>query len=209
MEIVGVVGDVHLTGIEAPVDPTIYVLTYGSSAMYVVVRTTSDPLTQVAAIRAKIWSLDRDLPIANVRTMKQRIDASVALPEFRTVLVTSFAAVALLLVMVGVYGVISYTVSQRSQEIGIRLALGARHDSILRLVVTRGLIITGAGLALGFAGAMALTRLMSDLLFEVSPTDPISFLRAAVLLTAVSLVAAYVTARRATKVDPLVALRSD
>ena len=208
-EIVGVVGDVKLHNLTAEVRPTVYwphpELAY--SSMTLVARTTQDPASVAAAARREIQSIDPDQPVSDVRTMEELLSASVARARFSTTLLGVFAAVALLLAVVGIYAVISYTVTQRTHEIGIRMALGAQTRDVLRMVVSHGLLLALAGVGLGLLGAFALTRLMSSLLFEVTSTDPVTFAAVALLLAAVALLACYLPGRRAAKVDPMVALR--
>ena len=158
-------------------------------------------------MRNEIRKLDPDLPVTNVATMEQRLSKAVSQPRFRTTLIALFAVVALILACVGIYGVISYSVSQRTHEIGIRMALGAQTGDVLRMVIKQAIALAVIGVALGLAASYALTSLMSTLLFGVKPTDPPIFIATAVLLATTALVASYLPARRATKVDPLVALR--
>ena len=148
-----------------------------------------------------------DQPVATVRTMEEWVDQAVAGPRYRTVLLALFALVALLLASTGIYGVMSYSVTQRTHEIGVRMALGAKRRDVLKLVVRQGMTLVVVGVAIGVAGAIALTRVMSTLLFGVTAKDPLTFVAVAGLLTFVAFVACYLPARRATKVDPLVALR--
>jgi putative ABC transport system permease protein len=164
------------------------------------------------AIRNEVWSIDKDQPVARVRTMEQLLSASVSQPKFRTLLIGVFASVALLLAAVGIYGVISYSVTQRSHEFGIRMALGARQGSILKMVLGEGLRLALIGTGIGLAGAYLVgayfaTGVLSSLLFGVSTTDTLTFVFIPLLLTGIALLACYVPARRATKVDPMVALR--
>ena len=160
-----------------------------------------------AAVRSEVLALDKDQPVYSIRTLDSVLSESVAAPRFRTLLLGVFAGMALILAGVGIYGVISYAVSQRTQEIGIRMALGARTTDVLKLVVKGGMILVLIGVAIGLAGAFALTRLLTTLLFGVTPTDAAIFATVSVGLIVVALFACFIPARRATKVDPMVALR--
>jgi putative ABC transport system permease protein len=160
-----------------------------------------------AAVRRELRQVDTQLPVYDVKTMNQVLYAVTARPRFLTFLLVLFAAIAVLLAAIGIYGIMSYTVAQGTREIGIRAALGAQRLDLLRMVLSRGLKLTLIGIMLGMAGAFALTRLMSNLLFGVSATDPLTFAGVAALLVIVSLFASYIPTRRATKVDPLVSLR--
>jgi putative ABC transport system permease protein len=171
------------------------------------VRTTVEPLSLAQSVRGQIAALDKDQPVFNVRTMEQALSRSVAARRLSTILLSVFAALALVLAAVGIYGVISYSVAQRTREVGIRMALGAQTTDVLKLVVRDGLKLVVIGVAAGLAGAFMLTRLMSTLLFGVTPTDIVTYTTVALTLIAVALLACYIPARRATKVDPLVALR--
>jgi len=175
--------------------------------MYVVVRTSSSPASFAAAISNEVWAIDKDQPVARIRTMEQLLSASVSQPKFRTLLIGVFACVALLLAAVGIYGVISYSVTQRTHEFGIRMALGARQGSILKMVVGQGLRLALIGTGIGLAGAYFATQVLSSLLYGVSATDLLTFVYISLLLTGVALLASYIPARRATKVDPMIALR--
>jgi putative ABC transport system permease protein len=213
MTVAGIVGDVKHTSLEADARPEIYRPFLrnrdAERKMTFAVRTTQNPAELVAAIRQQIQTLDRDQPIANVATMEQLFDQSVARRRFSLLLLGIFAVTALILASVGIYGVISYTVTQSTREIGIRMALGAEPRDVLKLVVGQGLVLTLIGVAAGAAGAFGLTRLMANLLFDVTPTDPLTFIIVSVLLAAVALFACYIPARRAAKVDPMVALRCE
>ena len=209
MEIVGVAGDIKYSGLDAPPEPTYY-LSYRQNPwnrQFVVVRGASDPATLASAAREAVASLDKDVPLARVRTMDQLMTASVAPPKFRTVLVAMFAVVGLLLAAIGLYGVISYAVTERTHELGVRIALGADRADVVRLVLGEALMMAGAGIALGLAGAWATTRLMQGLLFGVSSTDAVTYAGISALLLVSALVASYLPVRRATRVDPMVALR--
>jgi putative ABC transport system permease protein len=173
------------------------------------VRTAADPLKLAPAVRRQVRERESNQPIFDVMTMERRLAESVAPRRFQTLLFGLFAAVALVIATVGIYGVISYAVSHRTHEIGIRMALGARGADVLRMVIWRGLSLTLVGVALGLMAALALTRVMKSLLFNVSATDPATFALIALLLVGVALIASYIPARRATKVDPLQALRHE
>jgi putative ABC transport system permease protein len=212
MLVVGVVGDVRQSSLDQTLKPEMYVSHLQDRRFFaiprdLVVRTTGEPLAMAAAVRAEIWKLDKDLPLFQVRTMEQILSASVAGQRFNMLLLTVFAALALLLAAVGIYGLMSYATAQRTREIGVRLALGARASDVIRLVMAQGLMLTISGVALGLAGALALTRVMTGLLFGVSATDPVTFTLIAALLTLVALLACWIPARRAAKVDPMVALK--
>jgi putative ABC transport system permease protein len=208
-QIIGVVGDVRQMALGTPAEPTVYwphpELVY--SEMTIVARTSNDPLALVSAARAEVQRMDPDQPISAVATMDQLLGDSVSLSRFTTLVLGVFAAIALVLAAVGIYGVIAYAVAQRTHEIGIRMALGARPYDVLRLVLAQGTRLTVWGAGIGVIAALALTRLMTSLLYQVSATDPLTFAAVALLLVGVALAASYVPARRATKVDPLVALR--
>jgi len=208
-EIIGVVGDVRQMGLDVAAEPTVYwpipELVY--SGMTILVRTSGDPLSVVPAIHAELQQLDREQPMASIATMEQLLADSLSRARFTMLLLGIFAAVALLLAAVGIYGLIAYSVTQRTQELGIRIALGAQRRDVLRLVLGQGTRLTLLGLALGIAAALGITRLLASLLFGISATDPLTFAGVAALLAFVALLACFIPARRATRVDPIVALR--
>jgi len=180
---------------------------YAPRDMTLAVRTALDPPAVSSAIREQVSALDNDLPVYHIATMDQLISNSVAQPRLNLSLLAAFAGLALVLAAVGVYGVMAYAVTQRTQEFGIRIALGASPGAVLKQVFLEGGHLAALGLALGIIAALLLTRLMSGLLFDVKPYDPVTLGIAAAVLAAVSLAACYIPARRATQVDPLVALR--
>jgi putative ABC transport system permease protein len=212
--IVGVAGDVHHFGLDEKEDSALYSLYEQSNQpwkrwMTMVVRTHQDPASLVRAAKNVVWSVDPGIPVSKVRTMPEVMVASMAERRFNTLLLALFAGLALVLAAVGIYGLTSYSVTQRTHEIGIRMALGAEPRHVLGLMVGEGFRLTVIGMAIGAAAALALTRLMASLLFEVRPTDLATYSAVAGLLAAVSIVASYIPARRAAKVDPMVALRNE
>jgi putative ABC transport system permease protein len=206
-EIIGVVGDVRHRSLVTQPFATMYLPTRVTGRDNVVIRTHGDPLNLVGAVRREVHAIDPEQPIAALKTMNDWIDTSVAAPRFNTLLLGLFAGVALLLATTGIYGVMSYVVAQRTHEIGIRMALGARRWNVLKLVLRQGMGLVLIGVVLGLFGAFAVTRVMSSLLFGVTAKDPLTFGVVAVLLAMVAFVACYIPAWRATRVDPLVALR--
>jgi putative ABC transport system permease protein len=209
MEIVGVVGAVKHFGLDSKPRPEFYVpyLNDPWPFMTVVIRTTSNHNSLADAMRREVWAIDKDLPVPEIRSMEQLLSGSVAGRQFNMLLLGIFAVVALVLAAVGIYGVISYSVNQRTHEIGIRMALGAKQSDVVKLVVRQGIALALAGVGIGLAGALALTRVLASLLFEVGTTDPATFVAISLLLTAVALGACFVPARRAARVDPMIALR--
>jgi putative ABC transport system permease protein len=208
-----VVGSVRQVGLDSDSFPEYYApFTQASPRLrprVLFIRATGDPLSLVAAVKDRIWAVDKDQTIWAVRTMEEIVARWLAPRRFNLLLLGVFAALALALASVGIYGVMSYAVSQRTREIGVRLALGAQPRDILKLIVGQGLALTLGGVALGLLASLALTRWLESLLFGVSTTDPLTFAGVALLLTLVALLACYVPARRATKVDPLVALEHE
>jgi putative ABC transport system permease protein len=216
LEIVGVVGDVRHFGLDAEPQPELYMAyaqappafwNWHDRSLNVVLRTSGDPAEVAPAVGAVVRAADADLPVMALRPMTQVMADSLATRRVYMRLLTLFAALALVLAAVGIYGVLSYAVARRTGEVGLRMALGATRRDVLGLVVGEGLRLTGAGIAIGLLAALGLTRILSALLFEVSPTDPLTFAAVAVVLGAVAILASYLPAQRATRVDPLVALR--
>jgi putative ABC transport system permease protein len=176
---------------------------------HLVVRTIGDPMGLASAIRREILEVDPDQPVSNIRTMEQILDSEVSDRRVQTALLAAFAGLALLLSTVGMYGVLSYTVAQRTGEIGLRMALGARQPDILRMVVGRGVLMVGLGIAMGTAAAFGLTRALSSLLFGVTAADPATFAVVAILLLLIGLIASYIPARRAAALDPMIAIQHE
>ena len=208
-EIVGVAADAKLYGLDSPVEPAIYMphMQQPAVTMAMAIRTQGDPAAMASAVRREVLKLDSELPISNVRTMDEVLSDSLMLRRVSMLLLMIFAALALTLASVGIYGLTAYAVSRRTHEIGLRVALGASQGQILRMVVARGLATSLIGAAIGLAAALQLTRALSGMLYGVTARDPLVFVGVPLLLVAVSVVASYVPARRAMRIDPLVALR--
>jgi putative ABC transport system permease protein len=211
--IVGVVADIRQVGLDVPAKAEMYFPYRQSTAQpwlaptQMVVRASVDPMSLVEAIRRDIQTVDPDQPVSNVQTMGQLLDQETSSRRLGMVLLTAFAGMALLLASLGIYGVLSHFVVQHTPEIGVRLALGAQQRDILALILRKGMILALSGTAIGLAISFALTRLMSSLLYDVSPTDIRTFGITAFLLTTISLLACYIPARKAARVDPMIALR--
>ena len=208
-EIIGVVGDVRQMGLDTPAEPTVYWPhpELALSELTFVVRTANEPLALVSAVRNELQQMDPEQPMAAVSTMDQLLAGTLSRSRFTMMVLGVFAAVALILACVGIYGVIAYSVTQRTQEFGIRMALGANRRDVFRLVLGQGTRLTLLGIGLGIVAALIVTRLMATLLFGISATDPLTFVAVALLLALVAIAACYIPARRATHVDPIVALR--
>jgi putative ABC transport system permease protein len=208
-EIIGVAADVKQFGLNRASPVALYLHQDQSPSGFVTLaaRTSGDPIRLVGEIRSQVWALDKDLAVSNVATMNQVIASTVTTPRITLFLIAAFAIAALLLAAVGLYGVVSYTAAQRTSEIGIRMALGAAQRDVLKMIVGQGMMLAVVGVVIGLAAAVALTRLMSSLLFGISATDPIIFAAISVVLVGVALVASYIPALRASKVDPVIALR--
>jgi putative ABC transport system permease protein len=208
-EIIGVARDTTQFALGSDAYPMMYLPSIRAGVTVIVARASGDPLALTASVRAAVREVDRDLPIANVRSMDQILSNMAGEARFRTLLLGVFAAVALLLAGIGIYGVIAYSVAQRTREIGIRIALGAQVRDVLRVVVGQGMKYALIGVGVGIVGAFAVTRVLESLLFNVSATDPLTFIGVSALLALVALLACYIPARRAMKVDPMVALRCE
>jgi len=212
VNIVGVVSDVRRAGKAGKINPQVY-LPAAQTALYPVrlsqltFLSAGDPKQLVGAVERQVWAIDKDLPVTHIRTYDEIVSQSVSERQFQTLLLGLFASLALILAMVGIYGVISYSVSQRTPEIGIRMALGASRGGILKMVIGRAMFLVAAGIAAGAAGAFALSKYLKSLLFEVQPGDPWTYASIAILLAVVALAASMIPARRAIRVDPMIALR--
>jgi putative ABC transport system permease protein len=208
-EVVGVVGDVRDVALSQKPGPVMYV-PFVQAPLYggeVVVRTSLSASSAAAAIRQAVHSIDKDLPVTDVGSFKDTLGQSVSRERFRTFLLGSFSAIALVLAAVGIFGVISYSASQRTREIGIRMALGAQRRDVLHLILGQGAKLALLGLSIGIVLALLLTRFIASLLFSISATDPLTFGAVAIVLLGVAVTACYIPARRAMRVDPMVALR--
>jgi putative ABC transport system permease protein len=211
LNVVGIVGDVKSESLESQEVPHIYLSDFQSPNFNSVIyaRTAADPGVIGDAIRREVQAVDPDVPVYAVRSMEEVVARSMAQRRFALQILGVFAVIALLLASIGIYGVMAYTFSQRTHEIGIRIALGAQRQHILRMALGEGMVLVAFGLAAGLIGALLLTQFLRSLLFAVKPTDPLTFIAIAALLSAVALLACFIPAHRATRVDPLVALREE
>ena len=212
LQVVGVVGNVRHLALETAPRPELYQpLGQGTwPNVFVAVRTAPEnPLTILPAVQEAVWSVNKSVPLGNPRTMNDIIARTLLQKKFTMLLLTIFAGAALLLAAIGLYGVISYSVAQRTRELGIRIALGAQRRDVLRLVLRQGMTLVAMGVAFGLAASIGLTRLMATLLYGVSATDPITFVILSSALLSVAFVACWLPARRASGVDPIIALRSE
>jgi putative ABC transport system permease protein len=207
--VVGVVADVKYRGLDAEAGPTMYfsVQQTPPPGVYLLIRTSTEPTSIVPSVRGAVRSLDTELPLSNIKTMQQLLDESVSQSRFATVLISIFAVVALVLASVGIYGVISYSITQRTSEVGVRMALGAQTNHILRLFVSQGVRLAVLGIGIGLLAAFAMTQIITSLLYQVSAIDPLTYIGTALVLAFVAVAASYIPARRATKVHPMIALR--
>jgi putative ABC transport system permease protein len=208
-EIVGVIKDVKFGGLNNSGVPMIYVPILQSPwpAGALSLRTSTEPMSIAQTVRSALAELDRDMPVIGVQTMDEVLISSMSQSRVQTWFFSSFALVALALASLGIYGVMSYSVVQSTHDLGLRIALGARERDVLSLVMSKAVLLTGSGLFVGIGAALALTRLLSSLLFAVKPTDPWTLAAVSLLLALVALIAGYIPAKRATRIDPLVALR--
>jgi putative ABC transport system permease protein len=209
--IVGIVGDVHQAGLDSPARPEMYLpylqQDFGFEPEYLVVRTPGDPMLIADAVRRQVWAVDKEQPVAGAMPLEELVDDTLAPRKTQAGLLGGFAVLALLLAALGIYAVLSFTVTQRTQEFGVRMALGAQPDDVLHMVLSQGVRLFTLGASIGLAAAFALSRTLEHLLYGVSATDPISFGLVTLLLAGVTLLACYFPARRAMRVDPMIALR--
>jgi putative ABC transport system permease protein len=206
-----VVGNIHQLGQAKDISPEVYLAYLQAPVDWpyrsLIIRAAGDPMKLVREVEKAVWAVNREMPISNLRPMEQVLADSVAQPRIFALLLGLFAGLALVLAALGIYGVVAYSVAQRTHELGVRMALGARRSDVFRLVVGQGMYLTLIGLGIGLGGALALTRFLRAFLFGVGPTDRMTFGLVALSLGVVALLACYIPARRATKVDPRVALR--
>lgn len=212
--IIGVVEDVKNAGLDKPTGTEIFLPLgqkqgEGVSSASVFLRAQGDSSSYANAVRSEVRSIDRSVPVAKVQTMEQVLETAQSRPRFLTLLLTLFSAVALIIATVGIYGVISFSVARRSKEFGLRMALGAQHKDVIRLVMKQGVLLTLSGVVVGVCAALALTRLMASLLFGVQPTDTLTFIGVPLLLAAVALCASFIPAQRASRMSPMEALRHE
>jgi putative ABC transport system permease protein len=214
MEVVGIVGDLRQDLSGDPKAEMYVPFRQGDSLLPIftlsfVVRTSADPYQEISGLRSVVHEINANQPVTKIRTMEESISGSVSAPRFRSVLLAIFAGTALLLSIIGLYGLVAYSVSQRVQEIGIRMTLGAEPGDVLRMVVEQGLKLVLLGVVLGLAAALALSQLLAQFMYGMSSTDPLTFIGLALVMTFVAAAASYLPARRATRVDPMIALRHE
>jgi len=211
VRIVGVVHDIRQSAMDEPGSPTVYLSNLQNNRIKVtlVARTRGDPLLLARSLREAIWSVDPEQAITSVFTFEDIVSEAVARPRLLTVLLAAFGALGLVLGALGIYGVLAFLVSRRQREIGVRIALGARPGTVQRMVVARGLVLAGVGVTLGLGGALVLTRYLQSVLFGVAPTDALTLAGSVAGLVGVALMASWIPARKAARVDPVAALRAD
>jgi putative ABC transport system permease protein len=211
LTVIGVAGDMHRQGLEKQVAPQVFRSLSQSpdNELDILVRTTSDPIRTADAVRAEIQSIDKNVAKFGVTTVEKRLGEETAERRFHTSLIGLFSLISLFLAAVGIYGLMQHLVMQRTHEIGVRMALGARYTGVVGLVLKQGLTLAGIGIAAGIIGAFCFTRMLSSLLFNVSDTDPVTFMIAPAILVSVAALACWLPARRAARIDPMVALRQD
>jgi putative ABC transport system permease protein len=209
MEIVGIAKDVRYDGLKGPIDPAYYMpfAQVPQRGQDIVIKTAGDPASLINAVRSEIRAVDADIPLLRVITLEQRMSEAVGEPRFQTTLLAVFSGIALLLSAIGIYAVISYSITLRTHEIGVRMSLGASRSDVLRMVVREGMMLAIVGALTGLVGALALTRFMAGVLFEISPRDPLTFAAVSGIMLGVAFLACFIPARRATRVDPMIALR--
>jgi putative ABC transport system permease protein len=208
-EIVGIVGNISHRALSDPQEPEMFVAyaQYAPPSMNLVVRAVADPSTLAAALDETVRAIDKDETLSAIRPLDDVVASSVSQPRFSSLLLSLFAALAVALAAIGIYGVMAYSVSQRTNEIGIRMALGAKQSDVLKMVVCQGMKLAAAGALIGIAGSLLLGQFLASMLYRVTPRDPLTFVFVSIGLFGVSLVANYIPARRAMRVDPMVALR--
>jgi putative ABC transport system permease protein len=206
---VGVVSDEKFLGLAGGADPATYFphTQFPMNDMWLLLRAKGDPRSLIPEVRRQVWALDANLPVENVSTMPELLSTSLAAPRFNALLMSLFAAAAMLIAAIGIYGVMSYMVAQRTGEIGVRMALGASRAQVLKLVVGQGVGLALVGIALGVVGALGLARVLTSLLYGVNPHDPVIFSGVAALLATVAILAAFLPAHRASRIEPVTALR--
>src|SRR5207247_8814443 len=213
--VVGVVGDTKGDRLETKSMPTVYVpyrqvsIPFLKKDMTFVMRSRSSASSVLSSVRREIQAVDKDIPVFGIQTMKQVVSRSISEPRFNMLLLVSFAGLAVLLAAIGIYGVMSYATAQRTHEIGVRMALGAQHRDIMAMVLREGMALALIGWGIGLGGALAVTRILSSLLYEVKPTDPFTFAAVSLLLVLVALLACLIPARRATQLDPIAVIRNE
>ncbi|HYN21074.1 MAG TPA: FtsX-like permease family protein, partial [Thermoanaerobaculia bacterium] len=211
LTVVGIVGDIQDSALPSETGATLYVpIAQGARpSMFLVAKSSVDPESLVSSVRSAVLALDKDQPIAQAQSLDDWVSGSLAGRRFNTFMLTLFAAIGMLLAVMGIYAVLSYSVSQRSHEIGVRMALGAQAGDVIRLILKRGMGLAVLGMVLGTAAALLLTRVLESLLYEVRPTDPLVIGEIIAVLVVVAFVASYLPARRAARFDPMVTLRLD